>query len=276
MADYEIESGAGGQPVINWEGGKHGLGCKPKVSSAWANHYPPVGATIPPIPQAAWTEQDYRPFCVPVLDQGRSSACGPHALVEVMGAGFAMTEDEKPLLSAWWAYGKCNGGRDEGTALPDLLRLAETAGVPSDSLVKHGNLFGPYPAAADQDAARFRIESAYSANKWEEICSAMERSGHFGLIGIDIGGNFEPDAQGVLPDFRPSPEGILGHALSVVGKKLVRGKWHLLIQNHWTKQWGMAGFAYLPPSYWNPAFGGWVLKCLRPDPKDPTPAPAAV
>jgi hypothetical protein len=275
MADYEIETNPDtGAPLISRAGHLHGLGCKVKASSPFADRYPPVSAVMPPIPSAQWVEIDERKFCVPVLDQGRSSACGPHALAEVMGAGFAMTSDEQPILSAWWAYGQCNGGRDEGTSLPDLLRLAETKGVPPDSLVKHGNMFGPYPAEADKQAGRFKIEAAYNAPALSDLASAMQRPGHFGLIGIDVGSQFEPDGEGFLPPFRPDPTGVLGHAISTVGLKYARGMWWPLIQNHWTKQWGMKGFAYLHPSYWNPAFGSWVLKTLRPDPNDTTPPPS--
>src|SRR5215468_11272541 len=115
--DYTIESNPDtGAPLLDRQGRRHGLGCKPKGLSVHANRYPPVSAVLPPIPRSQWVEVDNRKFCVPVLDQGQTSACGPHALVEAMGAGFAMTEDEKPLLSPWYAYGHTNGGRDEGTS----------------------------------------------------------------------------------------------------------------------------------------------------------------
>ncbi len=276
MADYEIETDDAGNPVIKWDGGIHGLGCKPKLSSPWAGHYPNVAAVMPDIPQNQWSEIDYRPFCVPVLNQAQSSSCGPHALVEAMGCAAAMTGDEKWILSAWWAYGQINGGVDEGTALPDLLRLAETKGIPPDSLVKHGAMYPPYPAEADKEAGRFKIEAAYNCVTLANLGSAMQRPGHTAVIGIDVGANFNPDANGFLPPFQPSPQGVLGHALSVCGLKHANGIWWPLVQNHWTTQWGIKGFAYLHPSYWNPNFGGWVQRTVRADPSDPTPAPVAV
>jgi hypothetical protein len=276
MADLEIiPNPDNGQPLAKWDGGEHGLGLMPRAVSVHSDRYPPVGSKFPTIPSAQWGEQDYRDFCVPVLDQGRSSSCLPHALVEAMGLAFAVTGDEKPLLSPWWTYGQINGGRDEGAALPDALHLAETVGVPPDNLVKHGQMFPPYPAEAKKQAARFRIGAAYDCPALADICSATERPGHVPVIGVDVGQNFEPDAEGFLPPFSPDPRGPMGHAITVVGKKYARGIWWPLIQNHWTTRWGMKGFAYLHPSYVNPYFGAWVLRTVRTDPQDPTPAPAA-
>lgn len=272
--DYEIDTHPDtGAPVVKWDGGSHGLGCKAKASSPNATRYPPVGSSFPDIPPSQWTAQDFRPFCVPVQDQWQSSGCGGFALIEVMGTMFAMAGDERPLLSGWAAYGAVNGGQDEGSALPDLLKEAETSGVPQASLVKAGNMFGPYGTAAETDRKRWRIEAAYDSPTHANICSACERR-QPSLIGIDIGVDFNPDANGVLPPYRQGPK-ILGHALSVQGKKLINGIWYLLTQNHWTLGWGMKGFAWLHPSYLNPYFGGWTGRVVRLDPNDPTPPPVA-
>lgn len=262
-----------GAPLVKWAGGAHGLGCLPRHLSANADRYPPVGATFPDLPQASWTEQDFRPFCVPVMDQGQSSACGPHALVESMGTAFNLSAGEKVLLSPWFGYGQTNGGRDEGTALPDLLKEAETTGLPLDKSVAHGNMFGPYPPAAFTEAGRFKIEAAYDSPTFAALCSAAERR-QTSVIGIDIGQNFNPDARGFLPPYQQGPE-VLGHAISVQGKVNDRGQWWLLIQNHWRADWGLGGFALLPASYVNPYFGAWTLRVVRLDPQDPSRPPPA-
>jgi hypothetical protein len=261
-----------GEPVVDLQHGRFGLGCKSQSVSAYAGRYPPLSAALPPIPAGAWTEQDFRPFCRPVMDQGQSSSCCPHAAVEAIHTGFALTSDERPLLSPWFLYGQINDGRDQGAAIPDALQVSEAVGVPPDELVRRGDMFGPYSAEAKRAAARFRIETAYDLQTWDDLLSAVERDFPC-VIGVDIGKAFTPDGEGFLPDFRSAGR-ILGHAISVQGKRYARGKWWPLVQNHWTRQWGLDGFAHMPASYWNPYFGAWALRVVRLDPAGPNP-PAA-
>jgi hypothetical protein len=177
------------------------------------------------------------------------------------------------ISSGPFAYGLDNGGRDQGSAIPDLLHAAETTGVCLESTVPPGCIYGPYPKAAYDEAKRFRIETAYDLATWADYLSAFQRN--FTVVcGIDIGGQFEPSADGVLPDFRPSPEGVLGHAICLLGKKKINGRWYAKMLNSWGTRWGLRGFAYLPESYHQRPFGAWAIRAVRIDPLDPSPAPA--
>lgn len=274
--DYEIKvDGESGQPVVHTDHGVYGLGCKPKNVSAYADSFPPVGAVYPDIPQSQWTEQDMRPFCPPVLNQGQTAACGPHAVAEAVMTAFANDSDERPDLTPWFTYGILTHGQDVGTALPDLLMAATKYGLPLKTSVKYGDFSGRYAKPVYDEALRFRIEAAYNSPTLANLCSASERR-QTSVIGIDIGADFTPDAAGFLPPFRPSPKGVLGHAITVVGKKFAQGLWWPLIMNHWTTQWGMAGFANLHPTYINPYFGAWTLRIPALDPLNANNPPPAV
>lgn len=262
-----------GAPLIDLDHGQYGLGLKPKLSSPNANRYPPVGLSYPDFAPDQLTEQDFEYFCPPVMDQGQSSACGPHALVEALATSFAIDSDERPLLSPWFVYGVLNHGRDNGTALPDLLAVAEQTGVPPADLVRAGDFSGRYAQSVYDAAAAHKIEAAYAAANWSNLLSSCERR-QVSVIGIDIGGNFNPDSQGFLPPFQPSPQGVLGHALSVMGKKYAGNEWWLKVRNHWTVQWGLNGSAFLPQSYINPSFGAWTARTVRANPSSQPPAVA--
>lgn len=270
--DYTIRV-EGEAPVLEMPHGLFGLGLKLKAMAKNKVGYPPVGSAYPDIPSAQWTEQDFAPFCPATLNQGQTSACGPHAVAEAQMTSFAMTGEERPQLSAWFCYGVINQGRDDGTSLPDLLKEAQEVGLPLASSVRPGDFSGNYPKAVYDEAKRFRIEAAYEADPLTSLLSSSERR-QVSVIGIDIGRNFTPDAAGFIPPFRRSPKGMLGHAISVVGKKYAQGVWWPKILNHWTAQWGLGGYAFLHPSYINPTFGGWTLRVAALDPQDPNRLPS--
>jgi hypothetical protein len=273
-ANYNVEvHPESGLPLIDWEGGIHGLGCLRRNLSAHNNRYPPLSKALPPIPESEFTEQDFEPFAPKPYDQGQTSACGGHAEAAALDTAIALVEDERPRLSAFFAYGLVNGGRDQGSSIPDLLHAAETTGICLESTVPPGRVFGPYPKAAYEEAKRFKIETAYDLASWPDYLSAFQRN--FPVVcGIDIGGQFEPSADGVLPDFKPSREGVLGHAICLIGKKKINGRWYAKMLNSWGSRWGIRGCAYLPESYHQRTFGAWAVRCVRPDPLDPTPSPS--
>jgi hypothetical protein len=90
-------------------------------------------------------------------------------------------------------------------------------------------------------------------------------------FGIDLGQRFEPGANGVIPD-RVGQGG--GHCMFALGLDQIGGRWLLLVQNSWGTRWGMAGYCYLPESYFSGWHEAWRLKAAADDPQGDNP-PAA-
>jgi C1A family cysteine protease len=88
-------------------------------------------------------------------------------------------------------------------------------------------------------------------------------------FGIEIGNRFEPDGQGIIPD--QSGRGG-GHCMCAVGLKQIGSRWYLKVQNSWSTQWGLAGYCFMPESYFQ---GGdnWAVITNADDPLDPNVPP---
>lgn len=96
---------------------------------------------------------------------------------------------------------------------------------------------------------------AYQLANWLQIGSAIQY-GMIGLFGLDIGRDFHPGPNGLMPDQR----GASGrHVFVGIGLKHVGRKWWVEIQGTWGKTWGNDGYAYLPESYFPDGGDYWAI-----------------
>ena len=243
------------------------------ITPATRRKYAIARAAVNVVPEAQWTEQDFRVYAPPVKDQDGEGACVAFSGTTLHQTSRAMQGMTAASLSCGHLYGQINGGQDGGAVVEDALKALEQTG--QCTTLEVGDLaWQPrkWPASAGTVAARFKVEIGGEVTTFEEICSLLE-AGKLVAIGIDCGRNFNPDGAGVLPD-QAGAGG--GHGLPVLGKKKIGGVWHLIIRNSWGTGWGDRGDCYMPRSYIDRAGGGhYQITACRDDPQDATNAPAA-
>lgn len=230
-------------------------------------------SAVATIPESQWTEQDFRSYSPPVKDQDGEGACVGFSSTTVHQTSRAMQGMTFVSLSCGHLYGQINGQQDGGAVVEDALTTLEKVGQCTTATVddmtwqqRH------WPSGAAAEAARFRVEIGGQVTTFEEICSLLELA-QISTIGVDIGRNFHPSSAGVLPDLSGSGG---GHALPVLGKRLISGRWHLIIRNSWSVTWGDHGDCYMPRSYIDQAGGGhYHVVASRDDPNDPNNPPVA-
>jgi hypothetical protein len=158
-----------------------------------------------------------------------------------------------PELSAGHVYGRINAGRDQGAMLADAIEVLAEEGVCPSTLVPDLEWHKRnWPSDTAERAKRYRVVKYLDCPTFPEIMSAIQ-AGKIGAFAIDVGNDFEVDADGWLHDLRGSRG---GHALPCLGADYhaQRQTWGLLAQNSWDQDWGLGGYAYVPRSYFR---GDW-------------------
>lgn len=234
------------------------------------------------IPISEWPKKggptltDFMPFR---WNQGNQNSCGGHGGGAAFTAAFnfQFSEAGKKVLefSPTFLYGLVNGGRDNGCRPNQLMQALESTGICLRSTVGPGQIYkSSFPAAAFEEAKRFRADRQVVINTFEELGTAILK-GHAVHSGIFCGNRFTPDMNGILPDWDGRKVG--GHSTAQIGGLEFRqgrgwGAWTL---NSWFP-WGLDGWAWVPRSYFDgglPDFSAIGIVSCRFDPKDDTPTP---
>lgn len=247
------------------------LGCVfPTVEEAQSPFYSDVQA-IAPVPRDRWTEVDYSAWLPPVLDQGSTPMCGGFSTAAAHTASCNMSGRKLgALLSPGWIYGytKEPGG---GILVRNALTCLQDRGCCTVNFVGQ---FDTNPAAYSQearwDADKYRLRAAYQIDSFDQMGSALV-AGYLVEFGVVIGGNFRPDADGVIPEWDGSLSG--GHAMFAYGLAKVNGRWYARVRNSWGERWGKQGNCLMPESYfWKTRSGyrfmnldAFAIKAVRQD-----------
>lgn len=248
---------------INIGGEVRYLGCLPRTAEI-GSIYPVFGERPGGrlIPRNQWQPCDHSHLVQKILDQDAQGACTAFASVQALmclraEAGLPFVE-----LSAGNLYGRINGGRDEGSTLADAIQTLEQQGVCKASTIGHLQWRkNTWPPGWQEEARRFRVLEAWDCPSFDHLASALQL-GFFVNLGILVGGNFEPDSDGWIPDRRG---GGSGHAMCGVGlaQHPRTGRWGIKVANSWGEDWGLRGFGIVPESYFRGVFtDGWAVRGL--------------
>lgn len=173
---------------------------------------------------------------------------------------------EWPDLSAGHLYGRINGGRDNGAYLADAIEELTRHGCAPSYLVNDLDwTSSSWPADAAAVAMRYRPIRHIDCPTFEELMTAIQTA-KVGAAAIDIGRDFTVDPDGWLHDKSGSAG---GHALPILGAAPhpTRKAWGLRVQNSWSRDWGIDGYAYVPESYFTGDWtDGWAIEVTT-DPK---------
>ncbi len=237
-------------------------GCSPRrheVGSLFAAFQASENATV--IPRSQWQTVSLRGMIAEIMDQDGQGACNAFAAVQSLHGCRAMEGLPFVQLSPGNLYGRINGGQDGGSSLGDALAALRDEGVCTAKTIGplHWDDSGrnPWPESWRDEATKFRILEAFDCPTFDHIASALQ-CGFFVDYGVFVGRNFEPDSSGVIPRYRG---GSGGHAMCGVGLTLIDDVWHVETANSWGKDWGDAGFCYVPESYFEGDFNdAWAVR----------------
>ena len=230
---------------------------------------PPEGrvCALPPF-EMSLEARDYREvdlrdgIDLPRRNQGRTGSCGGQSSATAFDLAFRLSGQKRPasLFSAYGLYAACNGGKDGGVSLMDVLETLKDRGCPLEEDVPNGALFLPQiPTPAWEKAKRFRVAEAWELKSFADICTALTL--RFPVVaGIVVGNNFGTlDSTGTspLPDVEAG-----GHALAMVGlRKHPQHGWQARCQNSWGRAWGADGDSWLTEAHFRRLLGAFALLC---------------
>jgi hypothetical protein len=230
------------------------------------------------IPRNQWKDVDRRAvFGDPdwIYDQnGHGSCVGNGATGALRRVRYlAGMKDQK--LSPGCTYAQINGGRDGGAVIGDSLTALTKTGTCLFSTVGQDPIYlSRLPKGWKDEAARFKVDQAYTAPSFDEIVSGIQL-GYIAVYGMQVGGNFNSfDRDGVAGLAR----GPGNHCMHADGcRKLPSGTWALDNVNSWGPNWGpwKTGRCYLIDKHINGADNSdaYLIKGASEDPKEPVRPP---
>lgn len=237
--------------------------------------YDNVLKASPLIPRSEYIDVDNRDvfgFEKWFYDQLQHGSCSGQAVTSTI----IKTRHQQGLpfvkLSPTYLYAQCNGGRDQGSVIAEILAAAKAGGTCRLELNDQNTIYwNQVSQAAKADAPNYKISEAYRLTSFEEICDAILK-GFFIVCGIYVGRNFEQtDANGVAGVTRAQPN----HAVMVDGLKILpSGEVLLDMANSWSFNWGYNGRIYLRDKHFAYVEGDhWAIRTVGQSPADPgTPA----
>lgn len=199
------------------------------------------------VPRNKWEPVDWSHLVPRIMDQDGIGSCASEAAAQTIEVCREVSGLDRVKLSPGNLYGRVNGGRDQGSTLGDNLQEIQNRGICTERLVSHLDWQNWNAPGWEAEGQRYRTTEIYLAPGFDAMVSAVLK-GFMVVTGIMVGNNFNPGADGWLPDYS---SGSGGHSMTHVGVAEKGGKWGLLTANSWGTNWGLGGFCVIPQSYFN-------------------------
>jgi hypothetical protein len=216
-------------------------GSKPRLPTTNAKPFAPLSSKLQPLPPSQWDQPTLRQFLPRTRNQNGYSICASAAAVQLLEATRRRNsgaENDRPLSDSALAT-ICGGW--QGAELSDTLQALRTYGTLLEA--DQPEFTQHLPAEWQAKAAQYRAIEIYDspANDPLGYIAAALKLGHPVIIGIAIGNNFAPDANGYIS--YENGHGPSGHAVLAIGSGTTQGHPCKEILNSWGAGWGHAGTA---------------------------------
>lgn len=227
------------------------------------------------LPRSAWQTVNAGWLGVPIWDQNGKGACGGFGGTKQFAIAHRLSGHKPRNWSPWFLYAMARGtDADTGVVVSDLMHAIQDVGV----LPAEANPSGVWQRskvtqAMRDEAKKYRVGTVAECRTFDEAATACQLGYTLGF-GIDIGQDFNPDAEGFLPPKRGEGG---GHYVACEGMVFARGKWWFVVPNSWTERWGKGGRCFIDESYF-PGGSWWEGFAIRnitdeaADADDPAPA----
>jgi hypothetical protein len=177
---------------VDFAGHKRIMGCLPSAGKAMAGH-PIWEAANPVIPEADIIKflqtqpnniYDLGQIGSPILDQNGCGGCAGWSATGCFHLVWTLEGQTPQEFSPGYQYAQVNGGFDAGSSPIDNMNSLLKNGIclasdnPGDHIFKR-----QIPAAANTNAARFKLGKSYIITGWEDLISAvmLNRPVNFGM-----------------------------------------------------------------------------------------------
>jgi hypothetical protein len=259
-----------GLPYIEHDGVQRIMGCLPTPDNHKMKAATRFKDKFPLIPRSQWVDKSNFGFIGRILDQKATSSCCGHGTNGGFTGAWNASGRMPELFSPTSIYALCNNGVDHGANVGDCLTALEQYGICLESDVPEGMLFqNQFPPSALATAAKYKATEALYCPTYDELGSAVQMD-MFPVFGIDIGGNFNPDSNGMIPQYQQTFQ-YQGHCLYSSGMLSER----LMVPNSWSYNWGVGGICYIDESYFQqPSPDTWVILVGGVTDDNPLPPPA--
>ena len=180
-------------------------------------------------------------------NQGRVGACNGFSCAKALER-LRWLRGLRPRikLSGFDAYSQMNGGRDQGSALGDGMKILGANGVSPEELNPSNAYYtNQIPAAAKAARSRFKGFECFAVDDELELATGL-LLGFVGVVAVHAGGSFDRlDGNGISQ----GGNGPGNHSVGVDDVKLAPDGTLLFdMFNSWTTNWGDRGRCYLT---WN-------------------------
>jgi hypothetical protein len=186
-------------------------------------------------------------------NQRSKGSCNGYALGGGLSkARFLRGIQDKLLLSGAFPYSMMNGGRDNGSALGDGLKVIEKYGSCPESLVPWDQIYpNLQPSNAKTEAAKHKGLVCYAAGSIDELYTGLAK-GFIAIVAVHAGGSFQQlNSQGIAG----VDSGGGNHAVHCDDLCIVGGEEVCDMNNSWGTNYGTAGRAYLTKDHFAQTFG---------------------
>jgi len=215
-------------------------------------------------------EVDLREKMPPVSDQGELGSCTAHAvvdgLVEFAQRSKKITSNYSRLFLYYETRKRNNEtAQDSGASLRDALKALADKGVCKEDIWPYNIAnFAKKPPSSCYTMKNYKPTKYYRLLTVNDMLSCL-KDGYPFVCGIEVFAQIDVVTAAkpyiALPKRGESSEG--GHAIAIVGLKLIDNEWMWIMRNSWGISWGIHGCGYLPWSYLtnsNLAFDFWTLR----------------
>lgn len=166
---------------------------------------------------------------------------------------------DKLILSGAFVYSLINGGRDNGSALQDGLKVVQTHGAPPESLVPWNMIYpNQQPASAKAEALKHKGLVCYPAQTKQGFRTGIAK-GFVGIVAVHAGGRYQKlDSRGIAGQ----DSGSGNHAVVVQESSIIAGVEVYDQPGSWGTGYGDQGSAYLTWDHFSQTFNNhtfWLL-----------------
>lgn len=202
---------------------------------------------------------DLRSNMPPIYDQGQLGSCTANAVAahldfERSKQGEAFITPSRLFIYYNERVIENTVDSDSGATIRDSIKSVVTYGAPHETTVPY--VISKFAHKPSKTAYTQAIK--YEALQYQSVAPSVTdmktclASGNPFVVGFTVYSSFESHAvasTGVMPMPSKSESVLGGHAVTVVGYKLIDSKPYWIARNSWGTGWGDKGYFYMPESY---------------------------
>jgi C1A family cysteine protease len=203
-------------------------------------------------------QEDLRPGCPPVYDQGQLGSCTGNAIAGAIEFEQMKQKAESSAPSRLFIYYnervlEHTVDSDSGAQIRDGMKVVAKQGAPPETDWPYdiSKFADKPPAIAFTDTAKNRVLSYQRVNRALGQFKGCLASGYPFVFGFSVYDSFE-SAQvartGNVPMPQPAEKVAGGHAVLAVGYDDQR-QWLFIVRNSWGPHWGIQGYFTMPYQY---------------------------